>query len=165
MKSLALVLLASVALHAQAAPPPADHYEVGIFRPAASMTTPFTVTVITNNLVKCGYPFGPDDPPPDNIPNPTTLIWDDPASGTPATKFCKVSIPAVVLSLPLGVDYRAALRAVAADGTPSAWGFSLNSFRRAPRGLPCPNGQPGVLVSGEADLNGAPVQISICVNR
>lgn len=154
-----------LALFAQAAPIPTDHYEVAVFRPAVSMTTPFSVTRLTNNLVKCGYPFGPDDPPSDNIANPTTLIWDDPASGTPATKYCKATVPTMVLALPLGFDYRGALRSVAADGTTSAWAFSVNTFSRAPRGLPCPNGQPGILVSGEADLNGQPIQLTICVNR
>jgi hypothetical protein len=146
-------------------PPPADHYEVGVFQEpplATQASTPFSRTVITNNLVKCGYPFGPDDPPPDDIANPTVLLWDDPASGTPATKFCKVSAPTIVLSLPLGVNYRAGIRAVAADGTVSAWGFSLNLFRRASRGFPCPNG-PGVQFIGENDIDGKPVRVTICV--
>lgn len=153
------------ALQVTGIPPPPDHYEVGVFRPAVSTTTPFTVTRLTSDLVKCGYPFGPDDPAADNIPNPTTLIWDDPASGTPATKFCKVTVPTIVLSLPLGTNYRAGLRAVAADGTMSTWAMSLNTFRRAPRGTPCPDGTPGVMVTGEADLNGNPVRISLCVNH
>jgi hypothetical protein len=153
-------LLVATAAGAQVLPTPAHHYELGIFRPAVSTVTPFSTAVLTPELVSCGH--RPSDDPPDGTPNPTVFEWTDPADATMA---CRISAATAVLSLPIDVNYRGAVRAIGADGTPSAWVLSKNTFRRAPRGLPCPNGQPGVQVSGEADLNGKPVQISLCVNQ
>lgn len=160
---LAAFLFAVAHLGAQAMPPPADHYEVGVFRatdPIGPDATPFSRTIVTAEMVSCGHRLSDD--PPDNVPNPTVLSWTDPAD---SSKECRVSAPTIVLSLPLGVGYRAAVRAVLPDGTGSVWSFKSNTFRRAPRGLPCPNGQPGIMVSGESDLNGKPVQVQLCINQ
>lgn len=159
MKALALAVLLAVPLAAQVVPPPADHYDVGIFRPAVSLVTPFSVTALTNNFVSCGHRKSDDTP--DNVPNPTLLLWDDP-SGV-GTLECRVTIGPIVIGLPLGTGYQAALRTVAPDGTPSAWVFDPHTFRRAPRGLPCANGLPGVQFVGENDVDGKPVKLTICV--
>lgn len=158
------LFIASLTLLRAQVPADVDHYEVAVFREppvATQASTPFSRTVVNTAIVKCGYGRGPD-PLEQNVPNPTTLVFDDPGD---ATKDCRVTVPSIALSLPLGVNYRAAMRAVNAAGVSSDWGFARNTFRRAPRGLPCPNGQPGILVQGEADLNGKPVQIAICVNQ
>lgn len=168
--ALALVLVPASAA-AQPLPtttPAPSYYEFAIFRPAVSMTTPFTVTRINLEIVSCGRFIS--ERAPDGSPNPTTLVWDDPND---PTKECRVAAPTAILSLPLGTGYRAALRAVVLvddilTGTKvplySAWAFDDTTFRRAPRGMPCPNGQPGTLFTTEADVNGKPVQLSACIN-
>lgn len=159
----AVVLLAASSAGAQDLPnfpPPAHHYELAVFRFAVSQTIPFSITVLTPELVSCGH--RPSDDPIDGVPNPTVFEWEDPSD---STKACRVTATSVVLSLPLGTNYRGGVRAVSALGVATEWVLSTNTFRRAPRGLSCPNGQPGVLVNGEADLNGKPVQISLCVNQ
>lgn len=159
---IASYLLASASLAAQVLPVPADHYELGIFRAAVSMTTPFTTTVYPPALVSCGRL--PSERAPDGTPNPRGFAWTDPAD---ATKECRIEASTPVIELPLGVGYRVAVRAIGADGTPSAWTFAPESFRRAPRGLPCTgaNGLPGVLFVGENDLAGKPVRLTICVQQ
>lgn len=172
MSRIAWVLWAGLALlfgwsvsrlSAQTLPPPADYYEVGVFRSTDTIgptATPFTTTRLTVEMLSCNH--RKSDDPANNVPNPTTFLWDDPDH--PGME-CRVLAPGVALSLPLGVSYRAAVRAVTVGGAFGSWSYTANTFRRAPRGLPCPAGQPGVMVSGEADLNGRPVQVQLCVNQ
>jgi hypothetical protein len=160
---LGLAFLAAQAAAQTPMPPPASYYEIGIFRTAVSLATPFTTTRILPEMLTCGRLKREEAP--DNTPNPTTFAWSDPND---LTKDCVVEAPTVAIALPIGVQYKAAVRAVSDVGgvlNPSAWSFQQFTFRRAPRGRPCPNGEPGVLVRGEADLNGKPVQISLCVNQ
>lgn len=139
---------------------PTDHYELGMFRSTDAQTptaTPFSTTVITPAMISCGHRRSDD--PVDGIPNPSEFAWFDPAD---VTKECRVAAPTAVLSLPLGVGYRPGLRAVATDGTRSAWTFALTTFRRAPRGLPCAGGT-GVELSVSVDINGKPVIATLCL--
>lgn len=162
MVAIAWFLFAVSRLHAQTLelPPAAAYYELGVFRPAVSLTTPFTTTRVTLAMLSCGRL--PREEAPDNAPNPTGFQWMDPND---ATKVCLIDAPTVALSLPLAVGYRAAVRAVAENGSASGWVFAPTTFRRAPRGLPCPNGQPGVLFTGENDIDGKPVRLTICVSQ
>lgn len=161
--AIGLLLLAAALTYAQTPPilpPAAAYYEQGIFRAAVSLTTPFSVTRLTPELLSCGRL--PTEPAPDNAPNPTMMAWTDPAD---TSKECRVTIGPSVIALPIGVNYRVAVRAVSADGSASAWSFAPQTFRRAPRGLPCPNGLPGVLFQGENDIDGKPVHLTICVSQ
>lgn len=137
-----------------------NHVELGIFRPTISMETPFTTTQYPASLITCGHLKTED--PVDGVPNPTLMTWDDPSD---VTKECRAGITTPVLSLPLGVGYRAAIRYIYNDGSSGAWSFAPYTFRRAPRGQPCANNTPGVLIVGEADINGNPVRISLCVQQ
>lgn len=138
---------------------PVDHYELGMFR-AGNVTTAYSLTQYPMERVSCGHLK--TEPSPDGVPNPIAMSFDDPAD---ATKECRIDVRTAVLSLPLGTGYKAALRYVRADGVMSSWDFIPNTFRRAPRGQPCPGGMPGVLISGEADLNGSVVTMSLCVQH
>lgn len=156
-----LIIVAMAAL-LRALSPPIAYYELGVFRPAVSTTVPFSLTRYTPDHVSCGHIPLAGDPTPDNVPNPALLQFEDP---TDPIRDCTADIRSVVLGLPLGADYTLGLRAIGSDGKFSPWGMATPSFRRAPRGQPCPGGQPGVLIQGEADLNGQPVRMTLCVNH
>lgn len=158
MLRLALALPALLALQV-AATPPTDHYELGMFR-SGQLTTPYSLTQYPLDRVSCGHIKSEEAP--DGVPNPTVLTFIDPADDT---KECRLDVRTAVISLPLGTGYKAALRSVASDGTVSTWGYIPFTFRRAPRGLPCLGGLPGVLIQGEADLNGNVVTMAICVQH
>lgn len=155
MLHLALVLLL---LQGSPPVPVTDHYELGMFR--TGDVTPFSLTQYPLDRVSCGHLKS--EPAADGSPNPRTMSFDDPAD---AAKECRLDVTTPVLSLPLGIGYRAALRAVTSGGVLSAWDYTTVTFRRAPRGQPCPGGLPGVLIQGEADLNGSVVSMAICVQH
>lgn len=136
---------------------PADFYELGLFR-GSDLITPISVTAIAKGRFTCG--LLPREPVAANAPNPLWIDWEDPAN---PKLVCRASMLAAVLALPVGTNYRAAIRSVAAKVAPSPWEFEPNVFRRASRGQPCPNNQPGVWVTAEADLNGKPVTLSVCI--
>lgn len=152
-------MLLALMLALQVTTTPVDHYELGMFR-AGNVTTPFSLTQYPLDRVSCGHLKSEEAI--DGTPNPTMLAFDDPAD---PSKECRADVRTAVISLPLGTGYKAALRAVAADGQVSAWDFIAFTFRRAPRGQPCPGGLPGVLITGEADLNGSVVSMAICVQH
>lgn len=180
MKTLFALLLLAAALPAVAQVPAsttpalptgipkATRYELGIWRsPADPATTPpWQLTQFPVPTLSCGRL--PMEDAPDNVPNPTRASFqdvDDP------TKVCVIDVSPVIIGLPLGVGYRFALRAVAPNtldptlDVKSEWAIWPKTFRRAPRGLPCPNGLPGVLFTGENDIDGKPVHLTICVSQ
>lgn len=152
-------MLLALVLFLQVTTSPTDHYELGMFR-AGNLVTPFSLTQYPLDRVSCGHLKTED--PVDGIPNPAMMSFVDPAD---ATKECRADIRTPVISLPLGAGYKGGIRSVDAQGNTSVWNFTPFTFRRAPRGQPCPGGMPGVLIVGEADLNGAVVSLSICVQR
>lgn len=170
VSAVALVVIALLCSAAPRAQTPADHWELGIFHagvdPAAG--APFSVTVYPSALVTCGLPiaFRADvayanavEGPADNVPNPRLLAFSDPND---ALRECRADVTSAVLALPLGVGYRGAMRAVSTTGSKSAWSTPSNTFRRAPRGLPCANGT-GVEMNVNADVNGKATNVTLCL--
>lgn len=135
-----------------------DHWEVGIFRPLVSLITPFSVTSYPLTLVSCGHLK--QEEAPENAPNPVSFSWDDPAD--PALS-CIIDTKTLVASLPLGVGYKAGARACNAANVCSPWSLLSRTFRRAPRGIPCPTG--GTQSTVDVDIDGQPVHVTICVQR
>lgn len=140
-------------------------YEVGVFARGTS-ETPLSLTQYPLDLVSCNRL--PTEDAPDGVANPAILAWEDP--GNPS-RMCRVNGATMFLSMPIDYGYRVAVRAIGypniITGTPaqvSDWAFWPKTWRRAPRGFPCPNGQPGVLFVGENDIDGKPVRLSICVS-
>lgn len=155
------MFLASVLLILQIVTPPVTvtKYELGIFASGVSPTTgsPFQITVYPLALVSCGHLVS--ETAVDNVPNPEVFVFDDPNA---AGKECRINVRTVVASLPLGTGYHAALRSVQSDDQRSSWTLIPYTFRRAPRGFPCAMGT-GVESNVEADINGKPVRLTICI--
>lgn len=178
MKSLRIALLASVllacVLDAQslvitdAFGKPIAAYEVGVWRAADDITKPpFVLTQLSPQFFTCGRTAVVfSDESASGIPNPETLIWDDDSQ---PGKYCSAKISSIVFPLPIATNYKLALRAVGVDGLTSSWMFphgadgAIVTWRRAPRGIPCPNGQPGVLVTERADINGKDTLVQLCI--
>lgn len=103
-----LVLLASAAVAAQGAT--IASYELQVFQAGVDPVTgnPFSVTTIPATAVTCN--LAASTAPTTTLTNPRFVVWDDP---TNAGKECRVDRSTYLLGLPVGMNYRAALVALA----------------------------------------------------
>ena len=131
---LAGCVLLMCALAASAQTPEAIvSYDVGYFSagidPALGGAPIQAPNIYPASTAVCG--LVPKTPAPvTSVTNPTRLLWDDPAN-TAADCRLTISSPALLISIPTGTGYRAALRARGATSV-GDWSLLSNPFDVAP---------------------------------